>query len=43
MIQISTKYPKYNFDIHKGYGTEQHKKLIKKYGPCSLHRQSFLH
>ena len=34
-------YPKYNFKKHKGYPTKEHKKLIKKYGVCKIHRRSF--
>lgn len=42
MIEYHKKYPDYGFDRHKGYGTAQHRELIRKYGPCSIHRQSFL-
>lgn len=42
MIQLSKKYPKYNFHIHKGYGTLMHRQLIKKHGPSPAHRKSFL-
>lgn len=34
-------YPQYNFVKHKGYPTREHKMLIKKFGPCSIHRKSF--
>ncbi|MCD6114943.1 ribonuclease HII [bacterium] len=34
-------YPKYNFKKNKGYPTKEHKKLIKKYGICKIHRRSF--
>lgn len=42
MIKLSKKYPKYNFYIHKGYGTLMHRQLIKKHGPSPAHRKSFL-
>ncbi len=42
MIRYAKLYPKYFFDIHKGYGTKLHRKLIKKHGPSFLHRKSFL-
>jgi len=42
MIQLSKKFPKYNFQKHKGYGTKEHMRAIKKYGPTKLHRKSFL-
>lgn len=35
------KYPEYRFDLHKGYGTELHYKMLKKHGPSPIHRQSF--
>lgn len=42
MLEYDKKYPKYNFKKHKGYGTKEHTKLIKQYGPCEIHRLSFL-
>lgn len=42
MKRYAKKYPKYKFEIHKGYGTKMHFKRIKKYKPCSIHRKSFL-
>ena len=41
MKNLSKKYPEYNFEKHKGYGTKMHIDLIKKYGPCEIHRKSF--
>ena len=41
MCRLAQKYPKYGFEIHKGYGTVQHRKLIKKHGISALHRVSF--
>lgn len=35
-------YPEYAFIDHKGYGTKDHYKMIKKYGLSPLHRKSFL-
>mmetsp|Transcript_5062 Transcript_5062/g.2836 ORF Transcript_5062/g.2836 Transcript_5062/m.2836 type:complete len:204 (+) Transcript_5062:4226-4837(+) len=35
------KYPEYGFNKHKGYPTKQHKKALKKFGPCSIHRYTF--
>lgn len=35
-------YPEYGFARHKGYGTAAHIEAIRKYGPCPLHRRSFL-
>jgi ribonuclease HII len=35
-------YPEYGFSGHKGYGTAKHIQAIKEYGPCSLHRKTFI-
>ena len=42
MRDIAAKYPEYGFEIHKGYGTKAHREAILKYGPCEIHRKSFL-
>lgn len=42
ITEISEKYPEYNFAKHKGYGTKEHVEAILKYGPCEIHRRSFL-
>ena len=41
MMRYHKKYPKYRFDLHKGYPTKLHLKMLKKYGPCKIHRKSF--
>jgi ribonuclease HII len=41
MKQYDEMYPEYNFKKHKGYPTKEHKELLKKYGPCKIHRRSF--
>jgi len=41
MAKLDRKYPKYKFAVHKGYPTELHQKLLKKYGPCKIHRKTF--
>jgi ribonuclease HII len=41
MIKYDKLYPEYNFKKHKGYGTKEHFKLIRKYGSCEIHRKSF--
>lgn len=43
MIKYHQQYPQYGFDRHKGYGTVFHREMIRKYGPCPLHRKTFLH
>ncbi len=42
MVKLSKKFPKYDFNIHKGYGTSMHLKAIQKYGSTEAHRQTFL-
>lgn len=42
ITEISDKYPQYEFAKHKGYGTKLHTDLLKQYGPCEIHRRTFL-
>lgn len=42
MLQMAEKYPEYQFEKHKGYGTKLHYEMIDKYGQCEIHRPSFL-
>ena len=42
MQKLDKEYPQYNFAKHKGYGTKEHIELLKKYGPCKIHRKSFI-
>lgn len=42
MEEMALKYPQYQFDKHKGYGTKLHYEMLRKYGPCEIHRKSFL-
>jgi ribonuclease HII len=41
MEKYDKKYPEYNFKKHKGYGTKEHLRRIKKNGICEIHRRSF--
>ncbi len=41
MEKFHKKYPQYGFNKHKGYGTAFHMAMIKKFGPCKIHRASF--
>jgi len=41
MMKYHGKYPKYRFDLHKGYSVKKHLSMLKKYGPCKIHRKSF--
>lgn len=42
MLNYDEQYPEYNFKSHKGYGTKKHIEAILKYGPCAIHRKTFL-
>lgn len=42
MLEMAEKYPQYKFEKHKGYGTKDHYAALREYGPCELHRPSFL-
>ncbi len=42
MIEQDALYPEYGFARNKGYGTPEHIAAIKKFGPCPIHRRSFL-
>ncbi|MBI2041990.1 MAG: ribonuclease HII [Candidatus Nealsonbacteria bacterium] len=42
MMKYHKKYPQYGFDKHKGYPTEYHYQMINKYGPCQIHRKSYI-
>ena len=42
MLEMAGKYPEYGFEIHKGYGTKAHYEALRTYGPCPIHRKTFL-
>ncbi len=42
MVRYAEQYPQYGFEKHKGYGTAAHIAALKQYGPCPLHRRSFI-
>jgi len=41
MCEIASKYPKYDFEKHKGYGTKAHVEKIKEFGRSEEHRHTF--
>ncbi|NJN80170.1 MAG: ribonuclease HII [Anaerolineales bacterium] len=41
MCNLDTQYPGYNFLRHKGYGTLNHRTMIKQLGHSPVHRQTF--
>lgn len=42
MLDMCEKYPEYQFQKHKGYGTKLHYEMIEKYGISDIHRKTFL-
>lgn len=42
MEELDAVYPMYGFARHVGYGTAEHIRALKEYGPCPLHRRSFI-
>lgn len=42
MEEMAALYPEYRFERHKGYPTKLHYELLRRYGPCPIHRRSFL-
>ena len=42
MMEYDQSYPQYGFAKHKGYGTAAHIAALKEYGPCPIHRRSFI-
>ncbi|MEE1002905.1 MAG: ribonuclease HII [Acutalibacteraceae bacterium] len=42
MLELDKKYPEYDFARHKGYGTKLHQEKLLEYGPCEIHRKTFI-
>lgn len=42
MLEMAEKYPQYQFEKHKGYGTKLHYEMLDEFGPSEIHRQTFL-
>ena len=42
MLKMAELYPNYGFEVHKGYGTKAHYAALTTYGPCDIHRLTFL-
>ncbi|MER6170686.1 ribonuclease HII [Streptosporangium sp. NPDC001681] len=41
MVALHERHPWYGFAVHKGYGTVDHRRALRTYGPCPDHRFSF--
>ncbi len=42
MVQYDSIFPEYGFASNKGYGAQIHIEALKKYGPCPIHRKTFI-
>ena len=42
MEELDETYPQYGFAVHKGYGTKRHYAALSEFGPCEIHRRTFL-
>ncbi len=42
MVELDKKYPNYGFAKNKGYGTKQHTDALREFGPCEIHRRTFI-
>lgn len=42
MLELAEKYPEYEFTRHKGYGTKLHQEKLREFGPCEIHRKTFI-
>ena len=42
ILALDEAYPQYGFAVHKGYGTKRHYEALREYGPCPIHRRTFL-
>lgn len=43
MRALAAQHPQYAWENNKGYGSKQHMEAINRFGPCALHRKTFLH
>lgn len=42
MVEYDKLYPQYGFAKNKGYGSQEHIAAIREYGPCEIHRKTFI-
>jgi ribonuclease HII len=41
MLDYDARFPEYGFAQHKGYPVRAHVEMLRRHGPCEIHRQSF--
>ena len=42
LLELAKEYPEYEFERHKGYGTKLHCEKLREFGPCKIHRKTFI-
>lgn len=42
MLEYDKMFPEYDFAQHKGYGSQAHIRALQTYGPCPIHRRTFI-
>ena len=42
MVEYDKMFPEYGLARNKGYGSKEHIEALKKYGPCPIHRKTFI-
>jgi len=42
MKEYAKEYPEYSFEKNAGYGTKAHRDAIQEFGPCKIHRKTFI-
>lgn len=42
MVELDKFYPHYGFAGNKGYGSAAHIQALKEFGPCRIHRRTFI-
>lgn len=41
MMKYHEQFPQYGIDKHKGYLTPLHMAMLRKFGPCAIHRKNY--
>jgi len=41
MVELSTGFPEYGWEVNKGYASPDHLDALRRRGPCALHRVSW--
>jgi ribonuclease HII len=41
MVELASRFPRYGWELNKGYSAPEHIAALRRYGPSALHRQSW--